>query len=169
VSHETEPPEAANYPPRTAVIGVGNLLLKDEGVGVHVVQAMQKASLKSKDELTIIDGGTCPDTFYLLPQGLDKLIIVDAVRGGGKPGTLYRFTPQDIVFRRGTVTSLHQLGVAEGLNMIEHTGLNPQEVVIIGVEPKEIDWGLEMSPELQQRVPQIIELVRKETGVAGID
>ena len=169
MSHETEPPKAANHPPRTAVIGVGNLLLKDEGVGVHVIQAMQEASLKSKGELTIIDGGTCPDAFYLLPQGLDKLIIVDAVRGGGKPGTLYRFTPQDIVFRRGIVTSVHQLGVAEGLGLIEYTGLNPQDVVIIGVEPKEMDWGVEMSPELQQRVPQIIELVRKETGIAGDD
>ncbi len=144
-------------------------MLKDEGVGVHVIQAMQKASLESTGELTIIDGGTWPDAFYLLPEGIDKLIIVDAVRGGDKPGTIYRFTPQDIVFRRETVTSLHQLGIAEGLAMIEHTGRNPQDVVIIGVEPKEIDWGLEMSPELQKRVPQIIELVRKETGVAGVD
>ena len=134
-------------------------------MGVHIIQAMQKASLKSEGDLTIIDGGTCPDTFYLLPKGLDKLIIVDAVRGGCEPGTIYRFTPKDIVFRSGTVVSLHQLGVAEGLNMIEHTELNPQDVVIIGVEPKEIDWGLEMSPELQKRVPQIMELVRKETGV----
>ena len=143
-------------------MGVGNLLLKDEGVGVHVVQALQKASLKG--ELTIIDGGTCPETFYLLPQGIDKLIIVDAVRGGCEPGTVYRFTPQDIVFRSGTVTSVHQLGLAEGLKMIAHTELNPKDVVIVGVEPKEIDWGLELSPELQNQVPRIIDLVQEEIG-----
>ena len=143
-------------------MGVGNLLLKDEGVGVHVVQALQKASLKG--ELTIIDGGTCPETFYLLPQGIDKLIIVDAVRGGCEPGTVYRFTPQDIVFRSGTVTSVHQLGLAEGLKMIAHTELNPKDVVIVGVEPKEIDWGLELSPELQDQVPRIIDLVQEEIG-----
>ena len=143
-------------------MGVGNLLLKDEGVGVHVVQALQKASLKG--EPTIIDGGTCPETFYLLPQGIDKLIIVDAVRGGCEPGTVYRFTPQDIVFRSGTVTSVHQLGLAEGLKMIAHTELNPKDVVIVGVEPKEIDWGLELSPELQDQVPRIIDLVQEEIG-----
>jgi hydrogenase maturation protease len=143
-------------------MGVGNLLLKDEGVGVHVIQALQKASLKG--ELTLIDGGTCPETFYLLPEGIDKLIIVDAVRGGCEPGTVYRFTPQDIVFRSGTVTSLHQLGLAEGLKMIAHTELNPKDVVIVGVEPKEIDWGLELSPELQDQVPRIIDLVQEEIG-----
>ena len=143
---------------------MGNLLLTDEGVGVHIVQALQQMPLADKDELTIIDGGTCPDTFYLLPEGIDKLIIVDAVRGGCEPGTVYRFTPQDIVFRSGTVTSVHQLGLAEGLKMIAHTELNPKDVVIVGVEPKEIDWGLELSPELQDQVPRIIDLVQEEIG-----
>lgn len=152
------------HAPRTAVIGVGNLLLTDEGVGVHVIHALQKAPLAGKGELTIIDGGTCPETFYRLPAGVDRLIIVDAVRGGCEPGTVYRFTPQDIVFRSGTVTSVHQLGLAEGLKMIAHTELNPKDVVIVGVEPKEIDWGLELSPELQNQVPRIIDLVQEEIG-----
>lgn len=150
------------------MIGVGNLLLKDEGVGVHLIQALQKAPPTGKGDLMIIDGGTCPDAFQLLPEGIDRLIIVDAVRGGCAPGTIYRFTPQDRRFRTGRVTSLHQLGLAEGLHMMEHTGLMPRDVVIIGVEPKEIGWGLEMSPELQQRVPQIIDLVDKEIGRSAI-
>jgi hydrogenase maturation protease len=164
VSHETESSKTTGCAPRVAVIGVGNLLLKDEGVGVHIVRTLQEMPLGGKGELTIVDGGTCPDTFYLLPKGVDKVIIIDAVRGGGEPGTIYRFAPQDIAFRRGTITSLHQLGVAEGLRMIEHTELNPKDIVIIGVEPKEIDWGLEISPELRKKVPQIIELVKKEMG-----
>jgi hydrogenase maturation protease len=141
-------------------MGVGNVLLTDEGVGVHVVQALKETI--PEGELALIDGGTCPEAFYLLPKGIDKLIIVDAVKGGCEPGTVYRFTPQDIVFRRGTVTSLHQMGLADGLRMIEHTELNPKDVVIVGVEPKEIDWGLELSPELQAQVPRIIDLVQEE-------
>ena len=164
MSHRGKDSETADHPPRTAVIGVGNLLLKDEGVGVHVIQALQKLPLQGKGELTIIDGGTCPDAFDLLPEGIDKLIVIDAVRAGGEPGAIYRFTPKDIVFRRGPITSLHQLGLEEGLRVMAHAGLTPKDIVIIGVEPKEIDWGLEMSPELQETVPQIMDLVRKEIG-----
>ena len=67
---------------RTAIIRVGNLLLEDEGLGLHVVQAMKKMSLKVDDERAIIDGGTCPDILYLLPEVIDKLIVVDATSGG---------------------------------------------------------------------------------------
>jgi hydrogenase maturation protease len=143
---------------------VGNLLLKDEGVGIHVVQALRKSPPEAGGELTIIDGGTCPDAFDLLPKGLDKLIVVDAVRGGGEPGAVYRFTVKDIVFRRGPVCSLHQLGLEEGLRLMAGAGITPRDVVIIGVEPKEIGWGLELSAELQTRVPQIVDMVRKEAG-----
>jgi hydrogenase maturation protease len=143
-------------------MGVGNVLLTDEGVGVHVVQALKETL--SEGELALIDGGTCPEAFYLLPTGIDKLIIVDAVKGGCKPGTVYRFTPQDIVFHRGTVTSVHQMGLADGLRMLEHTELKPKDVVIVGVEPKEMGWGLELSPEIQAQVPRIIDLVHEELG-----
>jgi hydrogenase maturation protease len=118
----------------------------------------------SGGELTIVDGGTCLDAFDLLPEGLDKLIVVDAVRAGGDPGAVYRFTPKDIVFQRGPVTSLHQLGLEEGLGLMAGAGLSPKNVVIIGVEPKTIAWGLELSPELQIRLPEIVDQVRKEAG-----
>ncbi len=141
---------------------MGNLLLKDEGVGVHVIQALQDMPLEGHGETVIIDGGTCPDFLDLLPEGAERLIIVDAVKGGGEPGSVYRFTPKDITFRRGIVTSVHQLGVAESLSMMEYLGVGPPSIVIIGVEPKQIDWGLEMSPELQERIPQITDLIKEE-------
>lgn len=143
-------------------MGVGNLLLKDEGLGIHVVQAMQKMSLKVDDELTIIDGGTCPDILYLLPEEIDKLIVVDAVRGGGEPGTIYRFTPKDITSKRGIVASVHQLGIWESLTNVEYEGVNLKDIVIIGVEPKEIDWGLEVSQEIKKKIPQVIAQVNNE-------
>jgi hydrogenase maturation protease len=164
VSPRVRETATADHPPRTAVIGVGNLLLKDEGVGIHVIQALQKSALKATGKLAIIDGGTCPDAFDLVPEGIDKLVVVDAVKGGGEPGAIYRFTPEDIAFHRGPITSLHHLGLAEGLNVMAHAGLTPREVVIVGVEPKEIGWGLEMSPELQRKIPQIIDLVAREIG-----
>jgi hydrogenase maturation protease len=150
------------------VVGVGNLLLSDEGIGVHVIHALQQLPWARWDELTIIDGGTCPDAFQLVPEGIDKLIVVDAVRGGCAPGSIYRFTPEDVRFRTGTVTSSHQLGLTEGLHMIEHAGLKPSNVVIIGVEPKTVGWGLEISPELQAKIPQIIDLLDKEISGSSV-
>ena len=75
-------------------MGVGNVLLKDEGIGVHVARTLSKA-IGSRTDLDIIDGGTSPDTFMLL-ENADKLIIIDAVNGGGSPGSVYRFCPDDI-------------------------------------------------------------------------
>ena len=75
--------------PRIVVVGVGNLLLKDEGVGVHVAQALQKVS--SPVDFEVVDGGTSPDIFPLF-EGVEKLIVVDAAMGGGQPGDIYRFT-----------------------------------------------------------------------------
>lgn len=147
---------------------MGNLLLQDEGVGVHLIQALRQLPPEGKDVLTIIDGGTCPDAFDLVPQGIHKLIIVDAVRGGSEPGTIYRFTPEDVAFATGAITSLHQLGLAEGLRMMESSALQPKEVVIIGVEPGAIGWGLELSPELQRSLPQIVQVVQREIARSAV-
>ncbi len=148
----------------TVVIGFGNLLLKDEGVGVHIIQSLQKLSLEENGELMIIDGGTCPDILYLLPEGIGKLIIVDAVKGGGKPGDIYRFTPNDFIFSRGIFTSVHQLGLAECLKGLELLDAQPSEIIIIGVEPKDLDWGFEISQELKKILPQVIDLLVKEVN-----
>jgi len=146
----------------TVIIGFGNLLLKDEGVGIHIIQSMQELSLKKNGKLVIMDGGTCPDILYLLPEGVDKLILVDAVKGGGNPGDIYRFTPNDLTFSSAIFTSVHQFGIAEGLRGLALLDDNPKETIIIGVEPKEIDWGIEISPELIEILPQVVDLLEKE-------
>ena len=147
---------------RVAVIGVGNLLLKDEGIGVHIACALQELNLP--DNIEIIDGGTSPDLLaYLEPA--DKLIIVDAVEAGGKPGTIYRFHPGDLTAETDGLMSLHELGVLPNLRMMSLMGNEPKEVIIIGIQPKEIDWGSELSTELREKIPEIVRVVLKEIGV----
>lgn len=165
VSPKGEPPPAPAPAGRTAVVGVGNVLLKDEGIGVHVVWALQEEVPADASRLALVDGGTCPEIFSLLPPAVEKLIIVDAVRGGCEPGTIYRFTPEQIVFGSRPLTSLHQLGLADGLRMMAQSDRAPRQVVIVGVEPKEIGWGLALSPELEAQVPRIVERVREEIGI----
>ncbi len=145
--------------PRIVVIGVGNLLLKDEGIGIHAVQALQELELPP--DVKLIDGGTSPDLIAYTRAG-DKLIIVDAARAGGEPGTIYRFKPEDLAEERASLASAHEMGVVENLKLISLTGNEPGEIVIIGIEPGEIEFGTELSPELEQKVPEIVKVVLKE-------
>ncbi len=147
---------------RKFVLGIGNVLLGDEGVGCHVVHALEGIPLP---DVKIIDGGTCPDAFQLL-EDADKLVIVDAVKGGGTPGQIYRFHLEDITLEQKPFLSLHDVGLVDNL-MLMKLWRNIGEAVIIGVEPREINWGLELSPELQEKMPQIIETILAELSTSA--
>jgi hydrogenase maturation protease len=148
-----------NNVPRIVVIGVGNLLLKDEGIGIHVIQTLQEIELPP--DVTLIDGGTSPELWAYTRIG-DKMIIIDAAKAGGKPGAVYRFRPEDIMAEKGILNSAHELGVIEALNLMTFAGNKPGDVVIIGIEPAEISPGLELSTVLRQKIPDIIKVVLKE-------
>ena len=147
--------------PRIIIIGVGNLLQKDEGIGIHTVKALQE--MQMPDSVTIIDGGTSPDIIACTRAG-DKLIIVDAARAGGEPGSVYRFQPEDLEDEAGAILSVHEMGVAQNLKLMSLSGNEPAETVIIGIEPKEIEWGTELSPELEKKMPEIVGVILKEIG-----
>lgn len=139
------------------VLGIGNILLRDEGIGCHAVHALEGISLP---DVQIMDGGTCPDVVQLL-EDTDKLVIVDAVRGGGIPGQIYRFHLEDITLEQKPFLSLHDMDLVGNL-MLMKLQHSVGQTVIIGVEPKEIEWGLELSPELQAKMPQIIDAILAE-------
>ena len=139
------------------VLGIGNVLLRDEGIGCHVVHALEGIPLP---DVKIIDGGTCPDVVQLL-EDADKLIIVDAVKGGGMPGQIYRFHLEDITLAPKPFLSLHDMGLVDNLMLLKFWH-SIGETVIIGVEPKEIEWGLGLSPEIREKMPQIIDAILAE-------
>lgn len=145
------------------VMGLGNLLLSDEGFGIHVYRALQEAGdLPGNAEL--FEAGTAALDAL---QGLglvDKLVAIDAVKGGGEPGDIYRFTPEDIKSSKKITTSLHQLSFLEALKLAALTDRAPKEVVVIGVEPKKLGFGMELSPEIAAKMPRVIELVKEQVG-----
>jgi hydrogenase maturation protease len=146
------------------VVGIGNILLRDEGIGCHVVHALESRLVGTLPGVEIIDGGTCPDVLQLLGD-TSKLIIVDAVKGGGMPGQIYRFHPEDITLEQKPLLSLHDMSLVDSLKSMQiwhPDSIGIDEAVIIGVEPKEVGWGLELSPELQQKIPQIIDVILAE-------
>lgn len=139
------------------VVGVGNVLLKDEGIGCHVVHALREVDLS---DVEIIDGGTSLDVLQL-SEDADKLIVVDAVKGGGMPGQIYRFHIEDMTLEQKPLLSLHDMSLIDSVKLMQ-LWHNIDEAVIIGVEPKDIDWGLELSPELQEKIPRIIDAILAE-------
>jgi hydrogenase maturation protease len=139
------------------ILGIGNVLLRDEGIGCHVAHALEEIPLT---DVRIIDGGTNPDILQFV-EGADKIVIVDAVRGGGMPGQIYRFHLEDITLTPKPFLSLHDVGLVDNL-MLTRFRHSIGEIIIIGIEPGEMDWGLELSAELQEKMPQIIDFTLDE-------
>jgi hydrogenase maturation protease len=147
-------------PPKIVILGVGNLLLSDEGIGVHVANELMKMSLPP--EVTVAEGGT--DGFGLLNiiTEADRLIVVDAVTGGAAPGSIYRFDIDEVRnCPSGFKTSVHQIGILEVLDLSGLIGKTPYTTVI-GIEPKSLKMGMELSAEIKIKIPKIIELILNE-------
>ncbi len=143
------------------VLGVGNLLLKDEGVGVKVVQKLQEEEVPSHVEL--VDGATLGLNLLPLFEEAEKVIIVDCVKGGESPGTVYKFGLDEVKKKdKGVRLSLHDIDLTDVMNLVKTLKKNPPQVVILGIEPKEIDWGMELSPEVEKAIPKVLEEIRKE-------
>jgi hydrogenase maturation protease len=150
---------------RVLIIGVGNILLRDEGIGVHVAQQLSKYDLP--DNVEVIDGGTSGLDVLLSEEGSYKLVVIDAIRTGKKPGTVYKtkyLAPRFIwgVPVGQSKISLHQLSLIDALVAAEKMGCLPEEIVIIGVEPAEVDLGLELTEKVARSVPEVIKKVLEE-------
>ena len=165
----TSPEENCRDSSRVLVLGLGNILLKDEGIGVHVVTELQKRHLPGN--VQVIDGGTAGVDVLLSQEGGYKLVVIDAMKAGKEPGTIYRnrFKANEIgrlagIFNEKTQSkiSLHQVGLIDALLVAEKTICAPDEITIIGVEPDETDEGLEPTGKVRQRIPEIINTVLEE-------
>jgi hydrogenase maturation protease len=116
------------------------------------------------ENVSVVEGGT--DGFRLLNiiTEADRLIVVDAVRGGAEPGTIYRFAIDDVKnCPSGFKTSVHQIGILEVIDLSGLIGRTPI-TTIIGIEPKSLDMGMELSPEISEKMPRIIEIVLDEVN-----
>jgi hydrogenase maturation protease len=154
-------------PPRNVLIlGVGNLLLTDDGFGVHVVNALKEK--KFPPNITLLEAGTISHQMILTFREVDLLIVIDAVQAGDTPGSLFKFSPDDMQFKAGRMVSLHELSLIDVLQMAKLTGEIP-ETVIIAVQPKDVSsWSLELSDEVKTAVPRTVDLVMAELRKARV-
>ena len=144
---------------RITVLGIGNLLLKDEGIGIHAIEALKKESLP--DNVEIVDGAA--SGFDLLPivESCDKLIVIDAIKTSEQPGAIYQFDPLEIDIQRDANVSLHDVDFFHVLDYAKKHKRLP-DIQMIGVVPQVIELGLELSDALQSRIPKIVDLVKQE-------
>jgi len=146
---------------KIAVAGFGNILMGDEGVGVHIINELSKVK-SQKSNVELIDGGTNALDIILSLKDMDKLVVIDAMKNGGKPGNIYKFPNFQISkFPNLEIvkSSLHELSIIDSLKIAEKLGTIPKEIVFIGVEPKEIEPKMELSEELKNKISEIIKTV----------
>jgi hydrogenase maturation protease len=150
-----------DLPRDIAIVGIGNLLLSDDGAGIHAVRGLQKDS-RVRSMARLIDGGAIGTDLLAEVCGCEKLLIVDAVDADLPPGTTIRMDfsgpgPQEIETRNA-----HQLGIPALLDDLRLLGQAPRQVVLVGVQPAAMGWGTELSPAVARALPVVsAEVVRQ--------
>jgi hydrogenase maturation protease len=153
------------------VLGIGNLLFKDEGIGIHVVEKMQTMALPP--DVEVIDGGTATNIFPYLIENRDKVILIDAMKAGDSPGTIYRLSTEEFLGTRKGSRTTQESEFEDALRMTIVMKTNPKELVVIGIEPEytgEEDHRCEigLSLSLETKIPEIIEMVMREIETSSI-
>lgn len=137
------------------VLGVGNILLSDEGVGVRVVEALEK-HYQMHDGVTVMDGGTAGMELLEAMAGREFVLLVDAVNTGAAPGTRVRLEGEAVpTLFRGKI-SPHQLGISDLLAALQFLEQPPRDLVLLGVVPACLDTGLMLSPQVHEQVPDLV-------------
>lgn len=142
--------------PAITVLGIGNILLRDDGVGIRALEALRR-DFSFGGNVTLIDGGTTIFHNMGIFAGAEKMIVFDAVKLDGPPGTVYAFNSDEYRVKMPRKATSHDVGVLNTLSMMELIGQKPPEVIIIGVQPKEYDtWSEELTPEVTAAIPEMI-------------
>lgn len=153
---------------KVLIFGAGNLLLSDEGFGVHVIRYLAE-HFRFSDDVELYDGGTLGFMASHKLEEAERVYLIDVVTTPGEPGTVYRFEKEDFIARTIPVKmSPHQLGIQEMLLLSDIRGRCPQQVTLLGIVPKSYEAGVELSPELAVRLPELAELLRKELTETGV-
>jgi hydrogenase maturation protease len=139
---------------KVVVLGVGNLLMSDEGVGVHTLAAFEK-DFSVPDNVRLVDGGTSTNELLGDLEDLDHLIVVDAVSAGLAPGGLVRLEGSAVPAAFTTKLSPHQVGISDLLATLTFMGRAPKNVVLLGVEPLRLTLDMTLSPTVAARVPEL--------------
>ncbi len=139
----------------TVVLGVGNTILSDDGVGVHAARLL-KDDPRLPSGVTVLDGGTLGLELIPYASGASRVLLLDAIRSDNPPGTFARMTGADLLATTGG-WSAHQLGVADLIAALFLVSTHPQDIVVLGVQPANTDWGTTLSRDVEAALAGLVD------------
>ncbi len=150
----------------TLVLGIGNTLLTDEGVGVHAIQYLKK-HYNGSPNTEYLDGGTLSFTLAAPVEQANNLIVIDAAQLNAKPGTVRIFigANMDVYLNKQSKRSVHEVGLIDLIDIARLTEQLPEKRALIGIQPKNIDWGEQPTAVVQAAIPiaarKTVELIKE--------
>lgn len=153
---------------KIVVLGIGNILMQDEGFGVRVIEMLNQ-SHSFPPHVQLLDGGTLGMELLRFIDGAERLLILDAINGDGPPGTHYQLSNEEVSAYFKNKVSMHELGIQDVLTALNLLGKPVNEVVILGIQPAVIDVGLELTPTVQAAAEQTVKHVTDVLDSWGIN
>jgi hydrogenase maturation protease len=147
------------------VLGIGNLLLSDEGAGVKAVEELENR-YDCSDTVEIVDGGTSGSELLSYFDDRSHILIIDAVKTGSQPGAIVRIENPPAFFQKKI--SPHQIGLADVLGLAAITDNLPRNITLFGIEPKQLSTGLDLSPEVARNLSRLVDMVVAELKDIGV-
>ena len=152
---------------KTLIFGAGNLLLSDEGFGVHFINYLQ-ANYVFPEDVELYDGGTLGIMVTHMLEDAEQVYLVDVIEAKGEPGDIYRYEKDDFMLGRLPIKmSPHQIGIQEVLSLSEIRERCPERISLFGVIPSSYTAGVELSPLLAEKLPGLADLIIGEMTAAG--
>ncbi len=149
---------------KTLILGVGNYLMSDDGLSVHVLERLQNSNLIPQ-EIEMVDGGTCGLDLLQYLEGVTNLIIIDAVnQRGGVPGTIIRLQGDQVPVYLSLKISPHDIGLPDLLATAKLRDLYPENIVVLGIQPASLELSVDLSPQVAEKVDDLIELIVREVA-----
>ena len=143
---------------KVLILGIGHLLKRDDGLGVHIIKYIEESGAVLPDGIELLDGGTAGFDLLGLIENYEKIVIVDALRADDEPGSIYRFTPEHAVETRSHF-SLHEVGIMEVIRLLRIMERNP-EIEFVGIVPENIsDYDTTISPAVRKAIPRAVEVI----------
>jgi hydrogenase maturation protease len=152
---------------KALLLGIGNILLSDEGAGVRALEEFGRR-YEVPDSVRLLDGGTGGIELLYYFENCETLIVFDAIRAASPPGTLLTLEGEQVPTFFQKKISPHQLGLSDLLAAAMLTGELPQKVVLFGIEPGSMDTGLSLSEEVQKNIPEMARLAAIKLQRMGI-
>ena len=143
------------------VLGIGNTLLTDEGIGVHVLEKLKSSSSSLLQQAELMDGGTLSFTLAEPIENCEQMIVIDAAELKAVPGTVSVFENQDMddYITSGNKKSVHEVSLADVMSITLLSGHLPEKRALVGIQPEDIDWGDKPTKAVSAAIPVAVKEV----------